>query len=466
MIGLCGAGMSAVAHLLQEKGYTVTGSDEGFYPPVSDYITSIGLTCTVGYKAENIPVDPDLIVIGKNARLVPETNPEVKAAFDLYKDRIRSFPEVLTDLTKDRQRLVVAGSYGKSTLTSMITWCLAHAGKKPGYFIGAIPNDLDHSSAIGGEGPFVFEGDEYPSANWDERSKFHHYRPHSLLLSSATHDHVNIYPTLASYHAPFHELQMEMADRGGLLVACTDEQYAANFFHAYTGRKISYGLNAGADFSAANMTLGAPLAGTPTTFSLVIDKEVFPGFATTQMGQHAVQNACGAAAMLIGQNLLTVEEYRVGLASFTGLARRLDRKASNSPYAIYEGFGSSYEKARAAIDAMKAHFPHRRLVVMFEPHTFTWRNKDAISQYHTAFKGTDTVWMFAPPTQGADTHAQASLDDILDRTTQHHSDVRTFDETSWLNILDDLTPDQDVLLILSSGSFGGTLAPLLKSAET
>ncbi len=464
MIGLCGAGMSAVARLLQQVGYTVTGSDAGFYPPVSDYITKLGLTCTVGHRAENIPPNPDLIVIGKHAKLVPETNEEVAAAHAQYKDHVCSFPEILANLTADRQRMVVAGSYGKSSMTSLITWCLAEAGTAPGWFIGAIPKGFAHSSDIGEDGPFIFEGDEYPSANWDTRAKFEHYEPHTVLLTSATHDHVNIYPTLEDYHKPFAALLSGLAKRKGTLIACTDETNAAAFYEVYPGPKEAYGLDHQQAFTASNIVLGDPSRNTPTQFDLHIRGDVLKGFTTTQMGRHAIENICGAAAYLLGQNLISVEAFRDAVARFDGLERRLDRKAPNSALMIYEGFGSSYEKARAAISAVRAHFPQRRLVVMFEPHTFTWRNRAALGLYETVFADTETVWLFAPPAHGATSHDQLSLDEIVAGVRAHHPDVRPFIRDESTSILNDLHPEKDVLLILSSGSFDGALAPLLETA--
>lgn len=466
LIGICGAGMSAVAHLLQTTGWTVSGSDEGAYPPVSTYLEKIGLTPMIGHRAENIPDEVDLIVIGKHAKLVPETNAEVRAAFELHGNRVKSFPEVLADLTKDRDRMVVAGSYGKSTLTTLITWSLLHAGKDPGWFIGAIPKGFEHSAGMGGDGPFIFEGDEYPSANWDERSKFLHYRPQTVLLTSATHDHVNIYPTLASYHAPFQALLTDLAERGGELIACTDETYAANFFHAYPGPKVSYGLDSGTNYGAVNIQLGDPAAGTPTRFDLLVGYDVHPDFTTSQIGRHAVQNIVGAAAYLLGQDLLTVEELREAIAGFGGLERRLDRKAPGSALIAYEGFGSSYEKARAAITAIGEHYPTRRLVVMFEPHTFTWRNRAALAQYDTAFEGVETVWLYAPPDHGAASHDQASVEEIEDRARRHHQDIRRIGPETLEEVLEAARPDEDVLLILSSGSFGGRLSDFLTAAVT
>ena len=451
--------MSAVAHLLQERGYAVTGSDEGFYSPVSDYLTKLGIPCATPYAAANLPDDPNLVVIGKNAKLVPETNEEVRAANERFADRIRSFPQVLAGLTADRHRIVVAGSYGKSSVTSLIVHCLKRAGRDPGYFIGAIPKDLDTSSALG-TGSFVFEGDEYPSASWDDRAKFLHYAPHEVVLTSATHDHVNIYPTLADYHRPFLALLDDLAARGGTLAACTDEAEAARLFGGYAGPKIAYGADGARDVRAVNVVLGAP-----TRFELTFGGETHPGFTTTQIGRHAVENAAAAAAILLGGGHLSAEELRDGIASFSGLTRRLDRKTERSRLILYEGFGSSYEKARAAIDALSEHFPDRRLTVLFEPHTFTWRNRAALPQYRTAFGGTARVWLYAPPTQGAGTHDQVTLDEIEAVTRETHADVRRFARNETERIVRAADPDRDVVLILSSGSFDGALAEVIEAAE-
>ncbi len=197
--------MSAVALLLREAGYEISGSDEGFYPPVSDYLERAHIEFAHGYKKENIPADADLIVIGKNAKLVAQSNEEVKAAFESGIP-IKSFPDILEELSKDKETLVVAGSYGKSTCTALLSWCLMHAGKDPSYFVGEITKGFDAHARLGKGETFVLEGDEYPSANWDERSKFLHYNPKNVLLTSATHDHVNIYPTHEDYLKPFIQL--------------------------------------------------------------------------------------------------------------------------------------------------------------------------------------------------------------------------------------------------------------------
>ncbi|WP_306253238.1 UDP-N-acetylmuramate--L-alanine ligase [Parvularcula sp. IMCC14364] len=460
LIGICGAGMSAVAWLLQQDGYDVSGSDAGFYPPVSDYIARLGIPCQEGYRTTNIPENVDLIVIGKNAKLVPETNDEVRFALEKKSDRVKSFPEVLASLSEKKSRVVVAGSYGKSTLTSIITWCLVHVGQDPGYFIGAIPKNLENSSHLGAGKHFIFEGDEYPAANWDDRAKFLHYDPETVILTSACHDHVNIYPTLESYHAPFLALLDGLQKKSGQLIACIDEKNSADLFAGFSGNKVSYGLEDGADWSAKKIQPGSI-----TTFELMQGDKSLGTVQTTLLGRHNVQNIVGAAAWLIGKKILTFSEFSSAISAFTGLDRRLDLKSEKTRLPIYEGFGSSYEKARAAITAVAEHYAGRDLVVLFEPHTFSWRNRARLDQYRDVFNGAQRVYLYQPPTQGADTHDQLTLSEILVETAAHHPDVRTFDSSNWREMIANADPARQVFLILSSGAFDGLLQKIVLQAE-
>ena len=459
LIGICGAGMAATARLLQQQKYQVSGSDDAFYPPVSDYLKKLGLEYCNGYRADNIPAQPDLIVIGKNARLLPTTNEEVHAAFEHHRKKIKSFPEILAQITRDRHNVVVAGSYGKSTLTSLIAWCLHHAGHKPGYFIGAIPKNLEMSSDIGAGEYFILEGDEYPSAHFDDRAKFLHYAPQAVLLTSACHDHVNIYPTLQDYHEPFRQLLALLANTNGQLIACTDETNANGFYQNYTGPKTSYGLSSG-EWQATDIHLSSP-----TRFALLHKGTCAGTLATPLLGRHNIENIIGAAAWVLGQGIMTYEEFAAAIARFDGLARRLTRNNTNTRLVIYEGFGSSYEKARAAIAAIKAHYPNKSLTVLFEPHTFTWRNRSSLPLYKTAFMGADKVWLYRPASQGEASHNQLSLNEILCMASDHHNNVKPFDDTTYRHIVEKSDPDKDVLLILSSGNFDGLLQNIAAQAE-
>ncbi len=457
-IGIAGKGMSAVALLLREAGWQISGSDEGFYPPVSDYLDRAGIPFAHGYKKENLPADADIVVIGKNAKLVPESNEEVAAAFASGKT-IRSFPDVLHDLTAGTDTLVVAGSYGKSTCTALLAWCLAHAGKDPSYFVGEVTKGFSAHAHMGNGRIFVLEGDEYPSANWDPSSKFLHYNPRSVLLTSATHDHVNVYPTHDDYLAPFRRL-IAALPVDGLLVVNGAEKHARALGERYAGKKVLYGVEEG--WHAGNIVYGMP-----TTFDLVRGAERVVRITTSLLGAHNIENIVGISAMLLEKNLLSPEELADGVRDFEGVKRRMELLSPLSRVPVYEGFGSSYEKARSAIAAMKRHFPDRRLLVVFEPHTFTWRNKAALPQYDDAFVGADKIYIYEPATQGAATHAQLSQADIVGRVRAAGFDVEPIsDPRSTLEAIGGELRDSDAVLILTSGNLDGLIQSIPQLAET
>lgn len=450
-IGIAGKGMSAVALLLREQGWDITGSDEGFYPPVSTYLEDAGILFFREYKKENIPDDADLIVIGKNAKLVPQSNEEVKAALASGK-KIVSFPDVLEDLTKEKETIVVVGSYGKSTTTALLAWCLKAAGKDPSYFVGEITKGFAHHAQLGSSNVFVLEGDEYPSSNTDATSKFLHYNSKNVLLTSATHDHLNVYPTHADYLRPFEQLIASLpAD--GVLVANGDEQYARTLAEKHAGTVVFYGSDSSSQWHPKNIAYGET-----TTFDLMRGKERVAALSTSLLGAHNIENIVGAAAMLLTKELLTPEECAAGVESFQGVKRRLELLTKHSSVAVLEGFGSSYEKARSAIEATRLHFKDRRLIVLFEPHTFSWRNRASIGWYDTVFGGVDHTYIYEPASQGKDSHDQLSQNEIVGRVRA--AGIQTTAITSpaeALTLLQKELADGDVVLLLTSGSFDGLI---------
>ena len=459
-IGICGVGMSATARLLQLHGWEISGSDSGFYPPVSDYLRLHDIPLLEGYRASNIPPDAEMIVIGKNAKLIPEENEEVKAALESGKT-IRSFPEVLEGLAAETENIVVAGSYGKSTCTALLAHCLEHAGKDPNYFIGAIPLNTGELVRVGSGKTFVLEGDEYPSSNWDSTSKFLHYNPHDVLLTSAEHDHVNIFPTHTEYLLPFKTL-ISLLPPEGLLVACADEESSLALAHTHPGSKVLYGLDhPEAQWSAQDVKYGAL-----TTLTLTHEDTPVASLSTTLLGKHNIQNIVGVAAMLLEKKLLTPEEFAAALLTFKGIRRRLDLKTEDSVIPIYEGFGSSYQKARSAIEAVKLHYPDRRLVIVFEPHTFSWRNADTIHWYDDVFSGAGEVLIYEPASQGAATHKQLTLEEIVDRVAKSGMPVHPVHTgEEGLAYLSDHLHADDVVLMLTSGDLGGLILSIPKLAE-
>jgi UDP-N-acetylmuramate: L-alanyl-gamma-D-glutamyl-meso-diaminopimelate ligase len=412
------------------------------------------------HAAINVPRDADAIVIGKHAKLTQE-NPEVAAAFASGKP-ILSFPDVLAEVTRNRDRIVVAGSYGKSTSASLLAWVLVHAGKKPGYFIGAVPKDMPANAALGSTPPFILEGDEYPSSNTDPRAKFLHYAPASLLLTSAMHDHVNVFPTHADYLAPFRELIANLPP-DGLLVVCADEPHAMVLANAAPCRVITYALSDGnAVYRAENIVYGEE-----STFDLIGPGMCQP-MKTTQLGAHNIQNMIGAAALLLEKALATPHEIADAFASYNGIIRRLDKLTTSSPIPVYEGFGSSREKSRAAIDAIRLHFPKKRLVIVFEPYTFSWRSRDTLYWYDTVFDGAAEVLVYHPPSHGADSHHQVSQQEIIDRIAATSVPVTSMgaDKKADLAAIAGRLKPNDVVLVLTTGNLGGLIPMLVEKLDS
>lgn len=459
-IGICGAGMSAVAKLLLEKGHVVTGSDEGFYPPISDYLTANNIPCLTPFSAQNIPADADYIVIGKHAKLVPEENEEVRAAFSSGK-KIVSFPEVIAMLILDKESIVVAGSFGKSTCTSLLAWCLAQSNIDASYFIGAIPLTPTTNAHLGKDKQFIIEGDEYPSSNWDATSKFLHYRPHDVLLTALAHDHVNVFKTHEEYIAPFISLIKELPE-DGVCIVCIDDATIAEKLSTFPKKCITYGLHGNAMWQAKNITYGSE-----TSFDLYKEDVLVTSLTTTLLGAHNVQNIIGAAAMLLEKKMVEKENLAQTIASFKGIVRRLDKKSEKTIIPIYEGFGSSFDKARSAIEAIELHFKNRPLTIIFEPHTFSWRNRQALHWYDTVFKGAHRVFIYKPPEHGKGTHEQLTLEEIKNRVEKTGIETHSFETVSeGVPLITSSLSKSDVILVLSSGGMDGLLDKLVMSVET
>jgi UDP-N-acetylmuramate: L-alanyl-gamma-D-glutamyl-meso-diaminopimelate ligase len=455
-LGIAGAGMSALASVLISEGDRVSGSDSGVFPPVSDYLTRLGVAWRDGFDASRLPEKIDAAIIGSSAKLDLVHNPELAALIRRGVPRY-SFAEFLGRHTEGRDNLVIAGSFGKSTLTALCALLMREAGRDPGYFIGAVPLDLAATGHGGTHPAFLIEGDEYIVGPEDRRSKFALYHPSSLLISSIIHDHLNVFPTLASYEAPFAAL-VESLPAEALLVCA----HAYPALHRITSgrRVIWYGREACPGYFAHDVIIGET-----TRFDLVTPRGARIPLATELLGLHNIENIVGAAALLLERGDIDAGALQRGVARFRGVARRLDKKTRASRIPVYEGFGSSYEKARSAIEAILLHFPRRRAVVIFEPHTFSWRNAASLSWYDTVFAGVDRVLLMPPPLHGAEDHAQLGQADILARIAGAGvSAVAVAGGPEVMSRLNNDLAGDEVILLLSSGPLDGlaeTLPPRL-----
>jgi UDP-N-acetylmuramate: L-alanyl-gamma-D-glutamyl-meso-diaminopimelate ligase len=428
-LGIAGAGMSA---------------------PVTDYLDRLGVAWRDGFDAALVSPNLDGAVIGGSAKLDLAHNPELaelkRRGVPMY-----SFPEFLGRHTQGRRNAVIAGSFGKSTLTALCAVLMREAGRDPGYFIGAVPLDLPTTGDGGADPVFLIEGDEYITGDDDRRSKFAFYHPGALLLSSLVHDHVNVFPTMADYEAPFAELIAGLPVDALLVCA-----YAFEPLHRLTsGRTVVwYGLDPCPGYHADRVEIGEV-----TTFDLVTPGGERIALKTELLGLHNIENIVGAAAFLLERGEIDAGALQRGVARFRGVARRLDKKTTTSRVPVYEGFGSSYEKARSGIEAILLHFPGRPAVVVFEPHTFSWRNQAALNWYDTVFEGVARVLLLPPPTHGA--HDQLAASEILERIESTGVEVTLVGGAGeTIANLEATLTGNEVVLLLSSGPLDGLPASL------
>jgi UDP-N-acetylmuramate: L-alanyl-gamma-D-glutamyl-meso-diaminopimelate ligase len=442
--------MSATAKMLLDCGWVVSGSDSGCAPPISLILEGLGIACVRSYSAGNLPNDAALIVVGKHEGLRPETNSEVLAAFN-SEVPVVSYPDVLRELTRATTNLVVAGSYGKSTITTLLSFALRQVGHEPSFMIGAVPqNDLPTAMLSSG-GVFVLEGDEYPSSNWDQKPKFLHYNPTNVILTSCEHDHLNVYRTHQDYLNAFHALG-SIIPSDGLLVTCLDKPGTASVAAFCRGKIVTYSTSSTADYTSSNVTYSQYIS-----FDLNLKGRRICTLKSRLFGLHNVENILGASALLLELGLVEPTMLVDIVAEFRGVVRRLEPIDTNGVVPIYEDIASARGKARASISAVLARHPGCRLVVIFQPYSLSFRNKAALSWYRDIFEGVGLLVLIAPPPLG---NASGQLDVATIRDTVVSGGVETIiahDIAHLPRILEASLSPKDVVLVVSSGPVHGII---------
>ncbi|MEM1026041.1 MAG: Mur ligase domain-containing protein [Myxococcota bacterium] len=371
LIGICGTGMGSFAGLLKEAGHVVRGSDQATYPPMSDKLREWGIEVRTPYVVENLEPSPDLVIVGNAIR---RENPEASAVRTSGIESA-SFPEALSRFfLEDRTSIVVAGTHGKTTTTSMIAHLLHRTGQDPSFLIGGVPENF----GVGfrhGKGPhFVVEGDEYDTAYFDKRPKFLHYRPKILVLTSLEFDHADIYPDLAAIEARFEEL-VALVPKDGLILAAADAQLPLGRAVAPVRR---YGQ--GGEASPSDLVLD----GEGARFRLRgLEHRLALG------GAFNVDNAC--AALEVVQHLgVGSEDAAAALADFRGVARRQTLRAEVAGIRIVDDFAHHPTAVRLTLEGLRSRFSGP-LIAVFEPRTATSARSFFQDDYARSFDAADEV---------------------------------------------------------------------------
>ena len=448
-LGICGTAMGSVAAALRERGYTVTGSDDNIYPPMSTFLESKGIALHQGYRAENIPAEAEIIVIG-NAMV--RGNPEVEAVLNrkLY---YASLPEVLKQFfLRGRHNLVVTGTHGKTTTTSLLAWIMTSAKLDPGYVIGGIPKNLGQGARLNDSKYFVIEGDEYDSAFFDKRSKFVHYLPELLIVNNIEFDHADIFRDLDEIKLSFRRL-LNIVPQNGMVLLNGDDPNCVEVARHCLAQILEIGFSP----NCAQQIREVAYSANGSRFTLGNDE-----FEVPLVGEFNVRNAAMAisASRFYG---ISPEDIRRALKSFKGIARRQEVRGEAGGVKVIDDFGHHPTAIRETLRALRQRYPGCRVWAVFEPRSNTTRRAVFQQELPDALKLADGVFIsqvarLEQIPEGERLNPVAVVKAIAD------SGRPAFYEPDVAHIVDRLVPllkPRDVVAIFSNGGFDGIHGKLL-----
>ena len=442
--------MGAVAAALRERGYTVTGSDKNIYPPMSTFLESKGIALRQGYRPENIPAEAEIIVIG-NA--MTRGNPEVEAVLNrkLY---YASLPEVLKQFfLRGRHNLVVTGTHGKTTTTSLLAWIMTSAKLDPSYVIGGIPKNLGQGARFNDSKYFVIEGDEYDSAFFDKRSKFVHYLPELLIVNNIEFDHADIFRDLDEIKLSFRRL-LNIVPQNGMVLLNGDDPNCVEVGRHCLAQLLEIGFSPNCGQQIRDVAYSSE----GSSFTLGSDE-----FEVPLVGEFNVRNAAMAisASRFYG---ISPEDIRTALKQFQGIARRQEVRGEAGGVKVIDDFGHHPTAIRETLRALRQRYPGSRLWAIFEPRSNTTRRAVFQQELPDALKLADGV--FISQVARLDQLPEADrLNPAAVVAAIAESGRPAFYEPDVAHILDRLVPllkPPDVVVVFSNGGFDGIHGKLLE----
>ncbi len=375
--GICGTAMASAAAAMQEKGVQVTGSDQNVYPPMSTFLAERRIAVMPGYAEQNLAHKPDLIVIG-NA--ISRGNPEAEYVLD-HKLLYCSLPELLKEFfIRGKRSLVVAGTHGKTTTASLLTWVFEHNGLKPNYLIGGIPNNLGQGARFTESEWFIIEGDEYDTAFFDKRSKFVHYLPEVAMINNLEFDHADIFADLEAVKTAFRHF-IRLVPRNGLLLANGDDANLGPLLEVTHCPVKRFGLGERNAVQAFNIRYGP----TATEFEIPSFK-----FHINLVGELNVRNALAvvACAKYCG---LKNQQIQFAFDTFKGIKRRMEVRGIAGGVTVVDDFGHHPTAIRETLRALRIKYPHQKVWAIFEPRSNTTRRNVFQKELASAFWDADAV---------------------------------------------------------------------------
>ncbi len=452
-MGICGTAMGSVAAAFRDAGYRVTGSDTQVYDPMKSFLEGRGISILDGYKAENLPDDVDLYVIG-NAQ--SRGNPEVEEVLR-RKLHYVSLPELLREqILRGKRNLVVTGTHGKTTTSSLLAWILESAGRKPNFIIGGIPENLGQGARITGSDLTVLEGDEYDSAFFDKRSKFIHYLPELVIVNNLEFDHADIFENLDAVKKTFGHL-VRLVPENGIVLLNGDDANALEVFEKQ-GHSPMKRVGIGAACEARITEIDYRADG--TAFALEGER-----YEMGMNGEYNVRNAAMAitAARFVG---VAPETIREAVAAFRSVKRRQEvRGVTARGITIVDDFGHHPTAIREAIAGMRKRFDGARLWAVFEPRSNTTRRRVFQEALPEALGQADGVCLAAVARADKLPEEERLDTDLLMKTLRDQGLPAFYepDADAIVTRLEAEARDGDVIIVFSNGGFGGIHEKLLQN---
>jgi UDP-N-acetylmuramate: L-alanyl-gamma-D-glutamyl-meso-diaminopimelate ligase len=445
LIGICGTAMATLAAMLKSRGFDVRGSDQNVYPPMSDFLKDQQITTLQGYSPEHITADLDLVVVG-NA--ISRGNPELEEVLD-RKIRYCSLPEAIRDhFLWGARSVVLAGTHGKTTTTSLTGWLLTHGGADPSVLIGGIADNFGGSYRVGGGREFVIEGDEYDSAFFDKTAKFLKYLPDIAVINNLEYDHADIYPDLESIRVAFRRFVNLIPRRGLLLLGADDPEARAMATNARC-KVETFGLSDDADWKAHDLRV----EGGSTRFNLRRGGEAAGTFEVPLLGAFNVRNAL--AALAVGSAVgLNTDTMAAGLRAFKGVRRRMQLRGVAGGVAVYDDFAHHPTAIAETLAGVRSAYPGRRIWAIFEPRSATSCRKVFQSEFARAFAPADRILLPAVFRSSLPDDQRLSAEQLVADLRAAGKDAR------YIPKVDDIVTtvgreanDGDLVVVMSNGGF-------------
>ncbi len=464
LIGICGTAMASLAGMLQQRGYEVGGSDEHVYPPMSTYLESLHIPVLEGYTREHLETfRPDLVVIGNVAA---RTNAEAEATLQMDLP-YTSMPEAIYELfMKGKHSIVVAGTHGKTTTTSLMAWVLQAAGRDPSMVVGGIPLNFNQNFKLGSGPEFVIEGDEYNTSFFDKGAKFFHYAANTLIVNNIEFDHADIYADLSAIIDAFRK-GVQQVEPGDVIVANGDDANVAGLRNDARGRWVTFGSDRRHTIAFEE----AEFTPETTSFTALWEGKNWFRFRTTLSGQHNVLNALAviATARLRGVNAAAIQK---GLETFRGIKRRMEVRGVERDVTVIDDFAHHPTAIATTLNGARRSYPGHRLWALFEPRSISSSRKEFESGYIDAFHQADRV-VIGPIFHRDRYESRYGLDKmmsvptIVDRLNGDGIPTAQIDDIDAIaGLVAREAKPNDVVVVMSSGAFGGVHGKILEQLRT